>query len=130
MKTYFKISELNPKAHPMSPEHQANLKELIRRLSLIREAYGRPMTVTSGYRSREDQEKIYHNATKIPYGSAHMSGEAVDVWDRDKNLAAFVCANIPLLEKVGLWCEDVIVTRNWVHFQSRPPKSGSRFFKP
>lgn len=127
---HFTLKELNPQGHPLSEEHKKNLNILIEKVSAIREAYGKPMIVTSGYRSRQDQERIYKNAQRVPYGSAHLSGEAVDIFDRDKTLASFVLANIPLLEKLGLYCEDPSRTSNWLHFQTRKPPSGSRFFTP
>lgn len=81
--------------------------------------------MSSGYRSRE------HN---LNVGGAldsnHMKGRAVDVADYSRNLAKFCLQNIPRLEQLGLYCEDLRVTKNWVHFQSTPPKSGRRFFIP
>lgn len=127
---YFTIKELNPRGRELSPEHEANLRELIRKLSIFREAYGEPMTVTSGFRSVEDQRRIYKNAARVPMGSAHLKGCAVDIADRDGSLAAYCIANIALLERAGLWCEDTTRTRGWVHFQAYPPVSGSRFFLP
>lgn len=129
-KIYFTLKEVNPKGHVLTDEQKANLEDLIQKLSIIREAYGQPMIVTSGFRSREDQERIYGNASKVPYGSQHLNGCAADVFDRDKSLAGWCFANYKKLEEVGLWCEDPTVTRNWVHFQTRPPQSGTRFFKP
>jgi len=109
---------------------QKNLETLIDRLSVIRDAYGQSMIVTSGLRSREDQERIYAGKKKVPYGSCHLIGAAADIADRDGTLAAFVYANHELLTKAILWCEEPTMTRGWVHFQIFPPQSGSRFFKP
>jgi hypothetical protein len=130
MKLYFTLHELNQRKHELSEEVLKNLEDLIQRLSKFRAAYGSYMVVTSGFRSVEDQKRIYKNSEKVPLGSAHLSGRAVDIADRDGSLAAFCYANIPLLEECGLWCEDPTYTRGWLHFQSVPPLSGSRFFRP
>lgn len=129
-KLYFTADELNQHRYPLPPDVEKNVTILIERLSLIREAYGRPMIITSGYRSKEDQMRIYAGKVKVPMGSAHLIGAAADVSDRDRSLAGFCYANISLLEKVGLWCEDPTRTPTWLHFQIYPPASGSRFFLP
>lgn len=114
--------------------HQHNLEELLKRINVIRTAYGKPMTITSGYRSKQDHLRIYRSKGvpdhKIPMGSLHLSGEACDVSDPKQELQKWCKANVHILEEVGLWCEDFSATVNWVHFQSRPPKSGKRFFLP
>lgn len=92
------------------------------------------MKVTSGLRTREDQLRIYKAKgipeSKIPWGSKHLTGGAVDIFDPEKKLQAWCLANIPELEAADLYCEDFGSTPNWVHFQIFPPKSGKRFFMP
>lgn len=73
---------------------------------------------------------IYKNSKKVPYGSAHLTGRAADIADRDGSLAAWCYANIPILEQAGLYLEDPTRTKGWVHMQIVPPQSGSRFFMP
>jgi hypothetical protein len=130
MKLYFTLAELNPYGHPLSPDVGKNLVFLIERLSIFRESYGIPMIPTNGYRTPEEHRILYANKPRIPWGSLHLIGCAADIWDRDRRLAAFAIANIPLLEVAGLWCEDPSYTHSWVHFQTKPPASGNRFFKP
>jgi hypothetical protein len=116
-------------------EHSAqlNLDELLKRINVIREAWGKPMTVTSGFRDPQDQLRIYRAKgipdNKIPMGSAHLKGAAVDILDTDGSLMQWCRDNVPLLEKTELWCEDDPSTPR-VHFQIYPPGSGNRFFKP
>jgi uncharacterized protein YcbK (DUF882 family) len=121
--------------------HQHNLEELLKRINVVRTAYGKPMFVTSGYRSRVDHIRIYNkiNADRrrlnlqertVPWGSGHLSGQSVDIADSDGSLKAWILDNISMLESAGLWCEDFSHTATWIHFQTYAPRSGKRFFIP
>ena len=121
-------------------EHQENLAILLEKMNKIRDLWGKPMTVTSGYRSKEDHLRIYKElAVKrnkpfdekaIPWGSAHLKAAAVDIADNSEYTLYNWCqSNIKTLEDVGLWCE-VKDDQKRVHFQIYPPKSGHRFFDP
>lgn len=123
------------KGHSCPPELEANLLELLIRINKVRDAYGHPMTVTSGFRSMEDHLRIYKNKgitdpKKIPMKSKHLYCQAVDIYDPNKKLQKWIKENIKLIEEIGLWMEDFNDTPNWVHFQIIPPASGNRFFKP
>ena len=114
---------------------QRNITDLQNAVNIIRAAWGKPMTVTSGYRTMQDHLRIYSekgitDKSKIPMLSQHLFGNAVDIADASGELKAWVNANVNLLEKAGLWCESFDSTPTWVHFQRLPPKSGNRFFKP
>ena len=116
-------------------ETQKNLNVLLLRINIIRDLYGKPMQVTSGLRSMRHHLEVYAakgitDKSKIPLKSKHLFGQAVDIYDPKNELKAWVLLNVPELEKVGLWCEDFSATKNWVHFQIVPPKSGNRFFMP
>jgi uncharacterized protein YcbK (DUF882 family) len=124
--------------------HLEALNETVKRVSKIEAAYGKDLTVSSGYRSKSDHERIYKRindrrlasgkeALRVPWGSKHLSGEAVDCLDAKQELQKFILENVHLLEEHGLWCEDFKYTSApvaWVHFQTVAPKSGNRFFKP
>ena len=122
----------------LSIAHQHNLEELLKRINIIRAAWGKPMTVTSGYRSMQDHIRIYStlaskrgvqfDASKVPMSSAHLKSSAVDISDPDGSLYDWCRANEPLLESTELWCEEKDDQAR-VHFQIYPPRSGSRFFK-
>jgi uncharacterized protein YcbK (DUF882 family) len=105
---------------------QQNIQAFLIKMNTVRTAYGQPMVVTSGYRSWADQMRINPHAPN----SWHCSGHAVDILDIDGQLKAWILQNVPLLEEVGLWCEDFEHTKTWVHLQDKPPRSGNRFFKP
>lgn len=119
---------------------QHNLEELRARLNLVRIAWAKPMIVTSGLRSMHDHKRIYSQINakrradglpelKIPMGSKHLYGQAADILDKDGSLHAWCVANEDLLSKFGLWCEEKDDQAR-VHFQTVPPASGKRFFKP
>jgi uncharacterized protein YcbK (DUF882 family) len=113
---------------------QDNLKELHKRINIVRSAYGKPMIVTSGLRTTKHHLEIYARKgiypPKVPMKSNHLSGRAVDFSDADGKLKAWVKDNIKLMEEIGLWMEDFSATKTWCHFQINPPKSGNRFFLP
>lgn len=120
-------------------EHQDNLMILLEKINKVRTAYNKPMSVTSGYRSKEDHIRIYKelavkrrvefDETKIPWGSQHLKGAAVDISDPDGKLFEWTKQNEKLMEQIGLWME-VKDDQARVHYQIYAPKSGSRFFKP
>lgn len=120
-------------------EHQDNMLVLLERINKVRSAWNKPMLVTSGYRAKEDHIRIYKelavkrnvqfDETKIPWGSQHLKGAAVDISDPDGKLHAWTEQNEKLMEEIGLWME-VKDDQKRVHYQIFPPKSGKRFFKP
>jgi len=104
-------------------DYAANLQKLLKSLNKFRSAYGKPMIVTSGYRSPEHNRKI--GGAK---NSAHLSCQAADFSDPDRKLAEFCLNNEALLESCGLWVEHPSYTPTWVHLQIRPVSQ--RYFKP
>lgn len=125
----------NVKLENLPVEHQNNLYILHEKINKIRSLYGKPMIVTSGYRSLSHHLRIYRqkgivDQSKIPMASKHLSGQALDIFDPKQELQQWCLANISILEEVGLWMEDFSATPNWAHFQIVPPKSNKRFFKP
>lgn len=108
----------------LTPEQVANLNTIVPRANEFLEAFGKPRAVTSGYRRPEDNAKVPQPKLK----SKHLICAAVDLEDKDAELYRFARANIPLLEKTGLWCEER--QGSWLHLQCFPPASGKRFFIP
>ena len=104
-----------------------NLIDLLSRINVVRGWWGLPMIVTSGYRTPKYNQKIGGSPN-----SAHMFGKAVDIYDPDQKLQGQLKTQDGrvLLTKLGLYCEHFDYTPIWVHFTTRPPKSGRRFFKP
>lgn len=122
------------KINDLSMTEQIKLDELLKKLLKLEATYGKPFHVTSGFRSMQQHMRIYAakgiDASKVPKGSQHLYGNAADILDTDGALKAWVLQNVPLLETLGLWCEDFDSTKTWCHFQQVPPRSGRRFFKP
>lgn len=121
-------------------DHQINIEKLLKKMNLIRLHWAKPMIVTSGYRTREDHNRIYEEINRkraekkllpkrIPLASKHLKGQAVDISDSDGSLYRWCMENEALLVQVGLWCE-VKDDQARVHFQIVPPLSGRRFFIP
>ena len=123
---HFVVSEINNHGYAVTPEIASNINTLIDRLSQVRDAWGKPMIVTSGLRSATDQQRINPSAPK----SNHLIGAAADISDPDGSLKAWVGDNLPLMETIGLWFEAFESTPTWCHMQIYPPKSGNRIFVP
>lgn len=113
------------KESELSSELKSNLEILLKKMNELRSKYGKPMKVTSGYRSREDQIRIYKDkgitdVSKIPMKSKHLYCQAVDISDPNKDLQKWCKQNESVLKEIGLWMEDFSATPNWVHFQVVP----------
>ena len=116
------------------------------------------MSPTSYFRSKERQLRIYREKaekhefpfedgifkeSKVPMGSAHMSGLACDFADANKKLANWVLDNIDWCKDNGYYFENFGTdidtyerdkkydkTPQWIHIQILPPKSGRTIFNP
>lgn len=118
------------KEEDMDKEHHANMMDLLARVNLVRNKYGKPFKINDGYRRPQDRPK---NGSATSW---HFQGAAIDVDDNDAgDFAKWVLANLDFISspEVDLYIEDPRWTNgcgSWVHFQSKPPKSGKRVFKP
>jgi hypothetical protein len=115
------------KAAPLTDQLYYNLAKLLYSLNKFRAAWGKPLTVTSGYRPA-----AFNAAAGGAQQSAHLTLEACDFADPDGKLAAFCLSNQQLLADCGLWMEDPSKTNKngirWVHLQIRP--ATKRVFMP
>lgn len=100
-----------------------NLSDLLTKINIIRKAYNKPMVVTSGYRTVENELKHGRSGK-----SDHCKCKAVDIYDPDKALAKWCHEHEDLLIQTGLWIEHTNYTRNWVHFTTT--KKSKLFFIP
>lgn len=123
----------------ISMEHQHNIEELLKCVNKLRKEYGKPLMVTSGYRSMQEHLVIYSkkgitDKSKIPMKSKHLYGFAVDFADPDGTLYAWAqeMDKNGKLAEWGIWCESG--TFGWLHCQCVPygsySEGKSRFFLP
>jgi len=118
---------------------QVNLNILLAKMNAVRSLYGKPLTVTSGLRAKADQIRIYAakgitDLAKIPMGSKHLRGQAVDFSDPKREFQAWCTTHEKELREIGIWMESFDATKNWVHMQSVPygsyKEGGSLWFNP
>ena len=83
--------------------------------------------ITSGYRTMQEHERIYaaeHPGQKIPYHSAHLTAQALDIKDPNGILKKAIWKNknvvAKIMEKEGLSFESFNITNGWVHIQTKP----------
>jgi hypothetical protein len=119
------IETLNPKRYELTSYQKENLDRLVSVMQRIESEYGQELLVTSGVRSKLDQERINPGVK-----SAHMEAAACDISDRDGLFWGWLMDNFPLLEELGVYLEDKSYCVSWVHLQIRVPKSGNRVFIP
>lgn len=136
MKLYFTRSEIlhgRDRQAPLTPEMEQNLTRLIEAASVVREAWGSSLIVSSGYRPSSINQSVGGSAK-----SAHQSCEAVDLLDEDGYFGNWCMNNLDVLERAGLYMESPLYTMivdssgtrisGWVHLQLRPTRS--RVFIP
>jgi hypothetical protein len=122
--------ELNPHNYPTGPVLEKNLAILLERMNELRAIWAKPMIITSGLRSEEQQAQLIKQGKSTARVSLHMAGAAADCLDKDGSLGKWCLENEATLAKIGLWCEHPSATHGWLHCQIMPPKSGKRFFIP
>ena len=111
---------------PLSTKQEQNLALLLTCLNNFRAVYGRPMIVSSGYRT-----PAINAATKgAAKRSNHIQCLACDFKDPDGALDAWCLANLTVLSNCGLYLEDPAATPGWCHLQAAAPASGRRVFIP
>lgn len=118
----------------ISEDHWPNLFRLHYCVNYLRRLYGKALTVSSGYRTVEDQIRIYKQKgvveSAIPMGSCHLIGAAIDLYDPRKEFQRWILENLHFAETLDVYFEEFDSTPNWVHIQIFPPASRKRFFKP
>lgn len=122
------LKELNPHNYPTTPEIDKNLDILLTRLNRVRIAYGKPLTITSGLRSIDQQKSLIEAGKSTATHSKHLIGAAADISDTNGVFYDWCKANEKLLESIGLWCEERMGA--WQHLQMLPPASGHHWFFP
>lgn len=114
-----------------------NINTLIPKINDLLEHFGAYRGVNSGYRTSEDQIRIYkqklgaaYDISKVAMKSAHLVGAAIDLEDKDRKLTHWALINLPLLQQMGLYIEEPASCPTWLHIQCISPKSGKTIFQP
>lgn len=111
-----KAKENNIDNTPTEDEIINNLNHTLQRLNAIREGYGKPITISSGYRCPELNELV--GGAK---DSKHLTGLAVDLkWDKD--LVEYIIDNFSFDKLIREKSGNV----KWIHIQFRKDISTER----
>jgi LAS superfamily LD-carboxypeptidase LdcB len=134
----------NTKFESLPKDIQDNINDLLPKINALQEACIKAglkhkiWIVTSGLRTKEDHIRIYKQIAskkkikfdekKIPWGSQHLTGGAIDISDPKLEITEFLKKHPDIIKEVDLYFEDG--NANWVHAQIKAPKSGKRWFYP
>ena len=115
-------------ADELTDEIRANAEVTVAKANELLARAGRSdiHTVNSGWRPATVNEATANAGTH----SRHLTGQAVDLPDRDRTLATWCADNLDIAREIGLWFEDFRWTPTWVHCQIVPPKSGKLVYIP
>lgn len=123
MAKYFTVAEMlksetaenNQINNTPSVEVQQNIEELLRVLDGLREHYGKPIKITSGYRCATLNKLVGGSPT-----SAHVIGYAADLQAIGDTFENFKDSVLKWLKKSGVKFDQCIIERSkntqWVHF--------------
>jgi hypothetical protein len=116
--------------------HQA-AEDLLRRVNLVCEICDMagvdfPLNPkTKSYVSGEKYGGFRPQEAKVGApGSAHKTGQAVDIYDPHHEIAVWFQKHPAILKEHGLAMEHPDATPVWCHLTSRLPKSGKTVFRP
>ena len=136
MAKYFKAAEMlksetaakNKIQNTASAEVQQNIKELLGVLDDLREFYGKPIKITSGYRCAELNKLVGGSPT-----SAHVIGYAADLQPVQGSFEEFKAEVLRWLD-TGVKFDQCIIEKSkstqWVHFglyNRKGQQRGQRF---
>lgn len=123
MAKYFTVAEMlksetaekNQINNTPSAEVEQNIEELLVVLDDLREFYGKPIKITSGYRCTELNKLVGGSPT-----SAHVIGYAADLQPMGDTFENFKASVLKWLKKSRVKFDQCIIERNkstqWVHF--------------
>lgn len=109
---------------PLDAQQEKNLEILLERLNAFRKDWGKPITISSGYRPPAYNKGVGSKK------SWHLFCAAADLYDPDRALATHFITNQGDLVKYDFYIEHPAWTPTWLHIQIFPPSSGLRIFKP
>lgn len=116
----FNLSEFQSRdGAPMPPDVRTNVEHLAQQLQVIRDHIGRPLAITSGYRSEAHTRKLISQGIKTSLKSYHVTGKAADLKAGTmsaKELAATITA---LMIEGKITAGGVGLYSTWVHYDTR-----------
>lgn len=113
------------KSDECSSEVRIKAADLAERVSRLVDHLGIKPIISSGFRTTEANRKAGGSRS-----SAHLSGEAVDLEDKDGSLDAAIDADPSVLDTYDLYREHPHYTPGWCHLSTRKTLSGRRTFVP
>jgi uncharacterized protein YcbK (DUF882 family) len=115
----FKLEEFNSKCgRPIPNNVLPNIIELAKNLQVLRDALGKSITITSGYRSPERNAKI-----KGAKNSQHLKGTAADIKVKGMTPKEVALVIEGLIESGKMKQGGIGVYPNWVHYDIRGVKA-------
>jgi hypothetical protein len=110
----------------MTPAIEHNAEITVNLANQLLTRFGAGRKVRSGWRPPSVNAKT-RGASRT---SLHMSGQAIDLEDEDRQLTKWLFSNVgrTALVQLGLWMEHPTDAPTWVHVQTKPPPSGNRYF--
>lgn len=115
-----------------SAQHEAELLKLCKNvLQKIRDKYGKPIIVTSGYRSLELNNALKKLGYTVSATSQHMKGQAADIKAADGDNAALFYLIKGMIEKgeikVGqlIWEKGNKKQPRWIHVSTPYTKTNN-----
>lgn len=131
MGKYFTINELcksdtakrNNIDNVATNEVIKNLNTLINTLDIIREEYGAPITITSGYRCYLLNKKVGGSNS-----SQHLKGEAADITAKDMNKLWNIINK--LIQNKTISVDQLINEKNlsWIHISTKESNNRNMIF--
>ena len=130
---HFKLGEMTKSSsHPEVyniPSHEAiaNLKRICTWLEVLRERYGKPIIINSGYRSPQVNRKIGGVAT-----SNHLTGCAADIRVTGmEQLIRYAAILLDYADESHQDFDELLIEKNrygaiWLHFAVRPRENRRR----
>ncbi len=104
----------SPDGRAMPLKYTANLLELARQLQVVRDVVGKPISISSGYRSPA------HNAAVGGVSdSRHLTAQAADFSVRGVALAEVYCAMERLIPSGGMKQGGLGIYRGHLHYDTR-----------
>jgi uncharacterized protein YcbK (DUF882 family) len=115
----FSLQEFNSKCGRAIPNNiLPNIFELAKNLQVLRDAVGKSISITSGYRSPEHNAKI-----KGAKNSQHIKGAAADIKIQGMTPKEVVLVIEGLIESGKMKQGGIGIYPSWVHYDIRGTKS-------